>query len=179
VLFRSIARPSTSKSRGIIFSKRGENAIFIEVQEEGAPRVVSAEDALALFRAQSDEEGLAVSGKFPEMFEFAKLKLLERHPLPEIRGRRKDALHLIEAVRLELKSADGYCTDLSKVIREYDDVSEGTLKDLAQLKGDSAQELFEKLQIAIPESFVRNVLGRVDRMQREGDVILLAEEFQP
>lgn len=173
-----IGRQSSSHSRGIIFSKRGENAMFIDVQAQSSPRVVSAEDALAWFRAHPDEEGLAVSGKFPELFEFAKSKLTERHPLPEIRGRRKDALQLIEAVRMEVKSADGYCTDLSKVIREYDDVSEGTLKDIAQLKGDSAEDLFGKLKTAIPESFIRNVLSRVDRMQREGDVILLAEEFQ-
>ena len=174
-----IARASRDNSRGIIFSKRGENAIFVEVQDHGSPRVLSTEEALASFRADPEEENRPISESFPKLFDFAKAKLLERHALPEIRGRRKDALQLIEAIRMDLKSADGYCTDLSKVIREYDDVSEGTLKDIAQLKGDSADDLFAKLQMLVPESFIRNVLSRVDRMQREGDVILLAEEFQP
>jgi hypothetical protein len=172
-----IGRTAVGKYRGMIFSKRGENAVFVSLTDESGPRVISAEDALAVFRASADEEGLPVSKNFPELFEFAKAKLGERHPLPEIRGRRKDALHLIEAVRMDVKASDGYCTDLAKVIREYDDVSDGTLKDLAQLKASNAEELFAKIQELIPESFIRNVLSRVDRMQREGDIILLAEEF--
>ena len=172
-----IGRKAVGKYHGMIFSKRGENAVFVSLTDESGPRVISAEDALAVFRAPSDEEGVPVSKNFPELFEFAKAKLNERHPLPEIRGRRKDALHLIEAVRIDVKAADGYCTDLAKVIREYDDVSDGTLKDLAQLKAGNAEELFSKIQDLVPESFIRNVLSRVDRMQREGDIILLAEEF--
>jgi hypothetical protein len=29
----------------------------------------------------------------------------------------------------------------------------------------------------IPESFIKNILSRVDRMETESEVILLAEEF--
>lgn len=172
-----ISRESSGESSGIIFSKRGENAIFINVQKDLLPKVVSAETALAFFRAKPDEEARQVSESFPQLFAFAKEKLLERHPVPEIRGRRKDALQMVEAVRIEVKPAEVYCSDLERVIREYDDVSEGALKELSQLKANSPEELFEKIKAIIPESFVRNVLSRIDRMQRDGDIILLAEEF--
>ena len=111
------------------------------------------------------------------MFDYAKEKLVEKHSLAKIRGRRKDALELIEALRLNLSSAESYCVDLARIIREYDDVSDGTLKDVAQIREKSPEIVYELIRRLIPEIFVRNVLSRVDRMQMESEIILLAEEF--
>ena len=97
--------------------------------------------------------------------------------MAEIRGRRAVALQLIEAVRLSLPSAESYCVDLGKIIKEYDDVSEGTLKDLSQIREKTPEAIYEAIRKLVPESFIRNILSRVDRMETESEVILLAEEF--
>jgi len=132
---------------------------------------------LNIFRASENEVGAEITPAFTKLFNFAKEKLNEKHALPEIRGRRKDALALIEAIRLQLPSAESYCVDLEKVIREFDDVSEGTLKDLSQIREKSPEKTFERIQELVPESFIRNVLSKVDRIESESEVILLAEEF--
>jgi hypothetical protein len=104
--------------------------------------------------------------------------LTERHALPDMRGRREKALDLIQFVSFNLPLAEGYCADLSKIIKEFDDLSEGTLKDIAQIKESDAKVAFNKLKDLVPESFIRNVMHRVDRMTLEPEIILLAEEFK-
>ena len=73
--------------------------------------------------------------------------------------------------------AESYCADLEKIIREFDDVSEGTLKDIAQIRAKSAEEVFNLIKEFVPETFISNVFSRVDRMRQGVEVILLAEEF--
>jgi superfamily II DNA or RNA helicase/HKD family nuclease len=172
-----ISRASDDPERGIVFSKRGESSIFVTSTLDSEPSVISAELALNIFRASENEVGAEITPAFTKLFNFAKEKLNEKPALPEIRGRRKDALALIEAIRLQLPSAESYCVDLEKVIREFDDVSEGTLKDLSQIREKSPEKTFERMQELVPESFIRNVLSKVDRMESESEVILLAEEF--
>jgi superfamily II DNA or RNA helicase/HKD family nuclease len=172
-----ISRTSSTEQRGIIFSKRGQNSVFVTSTLDSEPEVLSTENALRFFRAKDDEVGAEITSAFAKLFGFAKEKLVEKHALAEIRGRRAGALQLIEAVRLNLPSAESYCVDLGKIIKEYDDVSEGTLKDLSQIREKTPEAIYEAIRKFIPESFIRNILNRVDRMETESEVILLAEEF--
>lgn len=172
-----ISRTSKTEERGVIFSKRGQNSVFVTSTLESEPEVISTEVALRFLKADESEVGAEITSAFAKLFRFAKDKLVEKHALAEIRGRRKDALQLVEAVRLNLPSAESYCVDLSKIIKEFDDVSEGTLKDLAQIREKSPEAIFEAIRNLIPETFIRNILNRVDRMENEPEVILLAEEF--
>jgi len=172
-----ISRSSKKEERGVIFSKRGQGAVFVTSTLDSEPQVLSTEDALNYFKADEAEIGVEITPTFSKLFDFAKEKLNEKHSLAEIRGRRKDALTLIEAVRLNLPTAESYCLDLSKIIKEYDDVSDGTLKDLTQIREKSPEKIYEMILKLIPESFVKNILSRVDRMETDSEVILLAEEF--
>jgi hypothetical protein len=51
------------------------------------------------------------------------------------------------------------------------------LKDLSQIREKTPEAIYEAIRKLIPESFIRNILNRVDRMETESEVILLAEEF--
>lgn len=172
-----ISRKSGLSQRGIVFCKRGQNYVFATSSLNSDSELISTEDALKLFKAQENEIGAEITPAFAKLFVYAKEKLVEKHALAEIRGRRAVALQLIEALRLSLPSAESYCVDLGKIIREYDDVSEGTLKDLSQIRDKSPEVIYETVRRLIPAAFIRNILNRVDRMDAESEVILLAEEF--
>ena len=172
-----IARHVSDEIRGVVFSKRAQNSVFVSSTLDSEPEIIDTETALRMFRCRPEEEGSEITSTFMKLFEFAKDKLNEKHPLPEIRGRRKDALEKIEAVRLAIPSAESYCADLEKIIREFDDVSEGTLKDISQIRLKTAEEVFERMKELVPETFISNVFSRVDRMRQDVEVILLAEEF--
>jgi hypothetical protein len=174
-----IARNSADKEKdkAVVFSKKGENILFILTKQDEEAQLLSTQEGLSLFKADIEEEGKDLSSNFPNLFSNAWQKLAEKHPLPEIRGRRSDAIKLLEGLRLALPSADGYCSDLIKIISKYDDVSEGTLKDIANVSSKDLTACFTNIQKIVPETFIRNVLERIQRMEDEADVILLAEEL--
>jgi hypothetical protein len=172
-----ISRKGTGEARGIVFSKRSQNSVFITSTLDSKPQILNTEEALTVFKSNPEEIGTETTSNFSSLLEYAKDKLAEKHPLPEIRGRRKDALDTIEAVRLSVPSAESYCADLERIIREFDDVSEGTLKDISQIREKSAEEIFSRIRKLVPETFIANVFGRVDRMNQDMETILLAEEF--
>jgi len=163
---------------GLVFSKHGQSTIFISAQPEADPEILSTEEALNLFKADPDEQGSEMSQKFSPLFKAVRDKLDSKHELPVIKGRRNDALNLLEALRLQLPAASSYCVDLIKIIRDLDDIDEGTLKDLAQIREKTPEKIYEIVKSAVPESHVRNILARVQRMEDEAHTILLAEEFQ-
>jgi hypothetical protein len=172
-----ISRKANGEQKGVIFSKRGESSVFVLSTIENQGQVISTEEALSYFRADQNEESFATSARFPELFEIAKNKLDEKHVLPEIKGRRAHVLQVLQALRGILPESANYCADLSKVIREFDDVSDGTLKDIAQLRIEDPKELFLEIKSLIPESFIQNVFDRVKRLDNQSEVILLSEEF--
>ena len=63
------------------------------------------------------------------------------------------------------------------MISKYDDVSDGALKEIARVDTSDLEECFATVKMIVPESFVRNVLERIQLMEEEADVVLLAEEF--
>ena len=71
----------------------------------------------------------------------------------------------------------GTITISIKIISKYDDVSEGTLKDIANVNTKDLETCFSQIQKFVPESFIKNVLERIQRMEDETEVILLAEEL--
>jgi hypothetical protein len=172
-----IGRPKMGENRGVIFSKRGGQTIFITASSDEPSEIIMAEKGLEYFKADKSSESVEISPKFPELFAIAKEKLYEKHPMPEIRGRRKDALKLIEAIRAAVPSGESYCTDLARIISKYDDVSDGTLKDIAQIREKNPEAALAKIQEYVPDNFVRNILNRIQRMDEDQDIILLAEEF--
>jgi superfamily II DNA or RNA helicase/HKD family nuclease len=173
-----ISRSSQQMDLGLVFSKHGQSTIFISAQRETDPEILSTEEALRLFKADPEEQGSEVSQKFAPLFKIVRDKLDSKHELPVIKGRRNDALNLLEALRIQLPAASSYCVDLIRIIRDLDDIDEGTLKDLAQIREKTPEKIFELVKSAVPESHVRNILARVQRMEDEAHTILLAEEFQ-
>jgi hypothetical protein len=161
----------------VVFSKKGDNILFVQAEKGKDSHLLSIQEGLSKFHATEDEVSATISNEFPDLFNIASAKLDEKHPLPEIRGRRSDAIKLLEALMMSLPGAQGYCADLIKVISKYDDVSEGALKDIAQSNFTDVEKCLVSIKRIVPESFVRNVLERIQRMEDEADMILLAEEF--
>ena len=173
-----ISRKLEGDEKGIIFTKKGNSHLFIMSKENEEAKVISSENAITQFYAQIDESSMPVTAKFADLFEIAKEKMNEKHSLQEVRGRRAEALKNVEALRYDYPEAENYCIDLAKVIREYDDISEGTLKDIAQTSGSDPEEIYKKLLDYVPEEFIKNVFEKVSRMQNESETILLSEEFR-
>jgi hypothetical protein len=166
-----------NSSKAIVFTKKNQNILFITTEVDKEPKLLSSQEGLSIFKADIVEENVELTVNFPNLFNFALEKLIEKHPLPSIRGRRSDAIKLLEALRNALPKSESYCSDLIKVISKYDDVSEGTLKDIASVNIKDLEKCFFAIQSLVPESFIKNVMDRIQRMEQQVEVILLAEEI--
>ncbi len=172
---RKLSFSETNKA--IVFTKKNQNILFITTEFEKEPKLLSVQEGLSIFKASIDEQNADLTVNFPNLFNFALEKLIEKHPLPAIRGRRSEAIKLLEALRGALPKSESYCTDLIKVISKYDDVSEGALKDIANVDLKKLESSFLDIQRIVPETFIKNVLDRIQRMEEQVEVILLAEEI--
>ena len=82
------------------------------------------------------------------------------------------------AIKDALPASESYCSDLIKVIREFDDVSEGTLKDIVQIDMRNVEAAYKRLRELVPVQFIRNVIDRAHRADEGVELLLLAEEHE-
>jgi len=173
-----VLRKNQAETAVVVFGKKGDQSIFTVAEDEMDPVVVSAEQALPLFAATTTEGGYEVRDRFAPIFNKAKERLFAKNPLPKVKGRRQDAIKNLMAIKDALPASASFCSDLIKVIKEYDDVSEGTLKDIVQLDLRNVEEGYEELQRLVSVQFIRNVIDRAHRADEGKELLLLAEELE-
>ena len=172
-----ILRRDKDGSVVVVFGKKGDQSIFTLADSHLDSNIVSAERAVPLFAASIDEKSFAVEDRFAPVFKKAREKLFAKNPLPTIKGRRQDAIKNLMALKDALPASESYCSDLIKVIKEFDDVSEGTLKDIVQIDMRNIESTYMQLRELVPEQFIRNVIDRAHRADEGREVLLLAEEL--
>lgn len=173
-----IKRIETTNDGVVVFGKKGNHSIFTFGKNIDEAAVVSMEDALRYFAARENEEAQEVDNNFTGVFNLAKEKLFAKHELPTIRGRRLDAIKVLEIISKSLPNAKDYCADIIIIVKSLDDISEGTLKDITQLNLGNVETAYEKLRELVPIHFIRNVLDRASHNQDEQELLLFAEQLQ-
>lgn len=172
-----IKRVKENKHGVVVFGKKGANSIFTHGENQEAVEVVSAETALPFFYAIDSDTGEAVDDSFIEVFQLAKDRLFAKHELPKIQGRRADAIKILKVIGEEIPTVKDYCNDIVDIIKNLDDISDGALKDIAQLDLRNVQDAYKLLLSIIPETYVRNIQQRAQRSENEHELLLFAEQF--
>ena len=143
------------------------------------PQVVSAEKVLSLFAAQPDEDGKAPDTSFNELFILIRDKLFERHKLPKISGNRSKALQPLQILIENYPPAKDYAMDLVKVIKEYDDLSEGQYRMIGRINMENHERAYKELQEIVSKQTIETSLKRVDQHEGLSELIVLSEELRP
>ncbi len=173
-----VLRKGQMISGGIAFGKKGNHAVFaIKEGTDGEPEVVSAEKVLPLFAAKPDEEGASPDVTFNELFVLIRDKLFEKHKLPRLSGNRAKALEPLQMLIENYPQAKDYAMDLIKVIKEYDDLSEGQYKQIGRIKMDNLEQAYKDLQELVSKQSIATSLKRVDQLEGLSELIVLSEEL--
>lgn len=172
-----IKRIETGKQGVVVFGKKGSNSIFTYGLEQSEADVVAAESALHYFQAKPDDKSEEVGEDFTLAFNTAKEKLFGKHELPKIQGRRAKAIHVLKVIADEMPTTRDYCEDIISIIKTLDDLSDGALKDIAQIDLRNIEKAHERLLEIVPETYIRNVLTRAGRTEGEEELLLFAEQF--
>ena len=173
-----IKREKPENTGVIVFGKKGQNTVFTFGENPIEAKVVSSETSLKMFDAAKEEEGNVVDNSFVEVFNLAKEKLFAKHELPEVRGRRIEAIKVLKVIADSLPSAKNYCDDIISIIKKLDDISDGSLKDISQLNLKDIDKAYESLQEIIPENFVRNIINKSEKTEEAEELLLFAEQFK-
>lgn len=176
---RSRIRRSMSKTPGVVvFGQKGDHSVFTLAPAKQDAQVISAEVAVDLFQADRKERAEEVSQEFGSVFALAREKLFAKHEMPKIKGRRADAIKNLTALGKSLTKSTDHCEDVARIIKTLDDISEGTLKDLAQLDMSDIDAAYSEVLSLVPKHFVRSVLDRVEQSENESELLLFAEELK-
>jgi len=163
---------------GIAFGKKGNNAIFAIKEDVGQEsEVVAAERVLPLFAAKPDEKGETPDVDFNELFILIRDKLFEKHKLPRISGNRAKALQPLEMLIEGCPPAKDYAMDLIKVIKDYDDLSEGQYKEIGRINMSNLEQAYKDLQEIVSKQTLATCLKRVDQLEGLSELIVLSEEL--
>lgn len=174
-----VLRKGQKFNGGIAFGKKGNHAVFaIKSGAEVEPEVVSAERVLPLFEAKKEEEGQRPDSTFNELFVLIRDKLFEKHKLPKISGNRAKALQPLQMLIENYPPAKDYAIDLTKVIKEYDDLSEGQYKMISHVDMSSLEEAYEEIQEIVSKQSIETSLKRVDQLEGLSELIVLSEELR-
>jgi len=174
-----VMRSGQEFNGGIAFGKKGNHAVFaIKSSEEEEPKVVSAEEVLPLFAAELDEEGKSPDTNFNELFIVIRDKLFEKHKLPSIRGNRAKALQPLQILIEQYPPARDYALDLLKVIKEYDDLSEGQYRQIGRINMDDLEKVYKEIQSIVSKQSIATSLKRVDQLEALSELIVLSEELR-
>jgi len=97
--------------------------------------------------------------------------------------RRKNAVDVLTIIRNEYKSLNEYCGDLIKLIRDYDAINEGDLKEIVSLKNfiEESEEssLVNKLYLIFtPDDIQRNLQNITENNLDNFGTILISEDFR-
>ena len=178
-----LVRTSQPSNLTIAFAKKGDHVIFAVAEQDQEPKIVSIETAINYFVAEPSEKAEKADASLDPIFVMLRDKLFAVHEQPPIRGRRADALTNLKFLREEHSPAKDYCKDLEDIIRQYDDLSEGELKDIAQMRfGEGSEETLAEalgeLKKQFPVHYIQAIKERAERLDNEGEVIVLTEELR-
>lgn len=178
-----LVRTGQPNNLTIAFAKKGDHVLFAMAEKDQEPQIVSVETAINYFVAKPDEKAEEADPSLDPVFVMLRDKLFANHEQPPIRGRRAEALKNLKFLREGYSPAKDYCKDLEDVIRHYDDLSEGELKDIAQMRfGDGSDEALRGalgvLKEQFPVHYVQAIKERAERLDNEGEVIVLTEELR-
>lgn len=162
----------------VAFGKKGNHSIFAMKGEEVEPLIVSAEIAIPIFSALPEEKGEAADEQYDSTFAVVRDTLFAKNPLPKIAGRRAEALTTLKVLGEKLPEAKDYCKDVEDIIKKYDDISDGALKDIAQMSLKDLNEAYTELKSIIPEHQIRVINERAHRLEAEHEAIVLSEELR-
>ncbi len=172
-----VIREAQDKNALVAFGKKGNHSLFA-LKHNSKAEIVAAEVALNYFVAKQDEMGKEADEEYDELFKIVRDELFAKHPLPQIAGRRSDALNVIRLIQEEISRARDYCSDLTKIIKEYDGINEGDLKTIAQLPVKDLDSAFKELKNIVPEHQVRSIIERASRLEGEYETIVLSEDIR-
>jgi superfamily II DNA or RNA helicase/HKD family nuclease len=179
-----VVRHDQKGNLAISFAKKGGGVMFAKALDGLDAEITPADVVLEYFVADPAERSTKGDDKLDNRFAILRDKLTEPFPQPRIDGVRADALKILEFLQEKHPSQKDYLIDLANTIRDYDDLSDGEMKYIAQIKfedGGSEDEM-ERIVTGLKAKFSLHYIGvikqRAERGENLSETIMFTEDLR-
>lgn len=173
-----VGRSETGRDVVVAFGKRADSIVFASVVNGQKVTNIGPEEALSYFKCEPDEKGEVLDANFAETFRRLRDVIFSRDPLAPVAGRREIAIKVLTALSQQLPMSIAYCTDLIRVIKDLDDINEGTLKAIGSADLSNLEKLYEYIQVLVPEHVLRISEERASKADAPNEMILFVEALK-
>lgn len=168
------ARNIDKPQKGVLmFGRKGDDFVFKIGDAETAPVMIPAEEAVALFEAEKNEEPVNLSGDFDSIYQRVKASLFRS----DSTGRNeKELLNALVKVKLFINKQllpKDYLDDLCQVV-QADALSGYEIRYINQLAVKDAAKLPRK----ISAEYLARVIIAQNRVDDSEETLILSEELQ-
>lgn len=168
------ARNIDKPQKGVLmFGRKGDDFVFKIGDAETAPVMIPAEEAVALFEAEKNEEPVNLSGDFDSIYQRVKASLFRS----DSTGRNeKELLNALVKVKLFINKQllpKDYLDDLRQVV-QADALSGYEIRYINQLAVKDAAKLPRK----ISAEYLARVIIAQNRVDDSEETLILSEELQ-
>lgn len=161
----------------VVFGKKGSNSIFTLGNSEGDSTLISHEAGLEYFYSDEDEKGFQIDNEFNKAFLLAKDKLFSKPKISNIKGRRANAIKTLKALINIYPNSTDHCQDTIDIIRELDDISDGSLKDISKLDLKNPQKSYDELLQIVSPNIIKNIREKVKRFEQYEELLLFVKQL--
>ena len=176
-----IVRKNSSNQLAIAFAKRGNNTLFaLATPDVKTAKIVSAEEILKYFRADSSEKAHAYDDTLDKKFAILREEITKPYPKIRMTQNRIKAGKNLEVLKDLYPQERDYFTALLEVIDTYDDLSDGELSYLRKvvIKQNNLRGIVEDIRQTIPEHYIIQIKQRAENVEAQAEVIMFTEDLR-
>ncbi|MDO4978748.1 MAG: helicase-related protein [Candidatus Saccharibacteria bacterium] len=175
-----IVRRNASSRNCIAFAKRGDSLLFaISTGESEVGHIRPPEDVLPLFKADMHEASESGDEKLDVKFRAVRDVIIAPHPLPPLQGNRQKAVDILQYLIKEAHRNKNELKDLLDIIREYDDLSDGELKFIAELDLDEPiDKIIDRIVDKFPTNVINSVKEKANMIGRVSEIVMYTEDLR-
>lgn len=176
-----IVRSNKPEAVSVSFAKRGNGTLFaLAYPHDSEAAIVTPELVLGYFRADQTEKSHEGDTDLDKKFEILRKRITAPHPAPKVEGRRAEAMKIIEYLKEVYVAQRDYLHDLFDVIKDYDDLSDGELKYISQLRltENNAAEAVTELKQKFPVHYIDVIKAKAEAIDKVSEIIMFTEDLR-
>ena len=176
-----IVRKDCKKPCAISFAKRGNNVLFALADPEAlVAKIVSPEEVLGLFKADSKEKSFEFDADLDKKFVILRDEISKPYPKIKLDKRRSQAIEKLQQLQVAYPAEKDYIVDLLDVIKTYDDLSDGELKYIAKLpvRQSNIKEVVDELKQRIPGHYIIQIKEKAESIDAQSEIIMFTEDLR-
>jgi superfamily II DNA/RNA helicase/HKD family nuclease len=179
-----IVRKNQNENIAISFAKRGNNSLFaIARPHDTNAEIKSAEEVMPYFKATVDEQSFDLDDELDKKFAILRDEINKPTPKNKIEKRKSEAIANLEKLLLCCPAEKNYLTDLLEIIRDYDDLCDGELKDIASLSikennVEKMSKIIDELKEIAPLHYINQIKEKVEQLETQTEIIMFTEDLR-